>query len=162
YDMAMEMHDLQRFATDASNAFASLNRQTTEVATALGSRSDVPADVKTSFDAFNKDLTALAPKLGAQAGFGRGGGGGGGGRGGPNENVLAKIGQAKNGFSGGMLPAEPTTRAYNESKTQLPKAIADLNAAIAKASALGAQLAKYNLTLTAPLPVKAPEAAGTR
>src|SRR5207237_10144462 len=57
YEMEMEMHDLHRFATDASNAFASLNRQTTEVATAMGSRTDVPADVRASFDAYHKELT---------------------------------------------------------------------------------------------------------
>jgi len=47
-------------------------------------------------------------------------------------------------------------------KSQAPKAIADLNAAITKATTLSATLAKYNLTLTVPQPVKAIEAAPAR
>ena len=53
-------------------------------------------------------------------------------------------------------------RAYTEVKAQTPKAVADLNAAIAKATTLSATLAKYNLTLTVPEPVKAIEAAPAR
>ena len=63
FDMAMEMHALQPQITDASAAHASLTRQTSELATTIGGRSDIPADVKASFDAFNKELAALAPKL---------------------------------------------------------------------------------------------------
>ena len=58
-----------------------------------------------------------------------------------------------------MSPADPTVRAYTEVKAQTPKAIADLNAVIAKASTLASTLQKYNVTLTAPAPVKMPEAA---
>ena len=36
----------------------------------------------------------------------------------------------------GMSPADPTVRAYTEVKAQTPKAIADLNAVIAKATTL--------------------------
>ena len=53
-------------------------------------------------------------------------------------------------------------RAYNDIKAQAPKAVADLNATIAKAATLSAELAKYNVTLTVPPPVKAPEAAGPK
>ena len=86
-----------------------------------------------------------------------GGRGGGGGRG-NNESLTAKLGQAKNGLTAGMSPADPTVRAYTEVKAQTPRAIADLNAAIATAATLSTALAKYNVTLTAPAPVKAPEA----
>ena len=58
-----------------------------------------------------------------------------------------------------MSPADPTVRAYTEVKAQTPKAIADLNAAIAKAATLSTTLAKYNVTLTVPAPVKAPQVA---
>ena len=153
YDMAMEMHELQRRATEASTSFGTLNRETTTLATTIAGKSDVPADVKTSFEAFHKEVTALAPKLAAPAG-GRGFGGGGGGRGGPNESILAKVGQAKNGLMGGIWPTEQTMKAYNESKTEVPKAIADGNALFVKAAAMSATLAKYNLTLTAPTAVK--------
>ena len=58
----------------------------------------------------------------------------------------------------GMVPGENTSKAYTEVRAQTPRAIADLNAAIAKAQTLSASLAKYDLTLTVPPPVKAPEA----
>ncbi|HEV3140540.1 MAG TPA: hypothetical protein VGY57_08500, partial [Vicinamibacterales bacterium] len=83
YDMAMEMHALQPRLTDAGAAHASLTRQLNELTTTLAGRADVPADVKSSFDAFKADLAALATKLAAPAGRGFGGGGGGG-RGGAN------------------------------------------------------------------------------
>jgi hypothetical protein len=51
---------------------------------------------------------------------------------------------------GGMWPTDATMKAYNEAKTGTPKAIAEANALFAKAATLSTQLAKYNLTLTAP------------
>jgi hypothetical protein len=158
YDMAMEMHGLQPSVTDAAAAHATLTRQITELADTLSKRTDVPPDVKSSFDAFKGELAALAPKL-ALPPAGRGGGGGGRGA---NESLLAKLGQAKNGFTAGMPPGDQTTRAYTEVKAQTPKAIADLNAVIAKATTLSAALGRYNLTLTVPQPVKAPDATPAR
>ena len=67
---------------------------------------------------------------------------------------MTKLGQAKNGLMAGMSPTEQTLRAYNESKTDVPKAVADVNALLAKANALSSTLAKYNLLLTVPPPVK--------
>ena len=60
-------------------------------------------------------------------------------------------------LAGCMSVADPTVRAYTEVKAQTPRAITDLNAAIAKAAALSTTLAKYNVTLTAPAPVKMPD-----
>jgi photosystem II stability/assembly factor-like uncharacterized protein len=157
FDQAMEIHALQPRLIDAATAIGSLTRQMAELTTTLGTRGDVPADVKASFDAFNKELTTLAPKLTLP----QGGRGGGGGRGGASESLATKLGQAKNGLMAGMSPAEPTIRAYTEVKAQTPKAIADLNALIAKASALSTALAPFNLTLTVPTPVTPPTAAPT-
>jgi sortilin (neurotensin receptor 3) len=158
YDMAMEMHTLQPRVTEAGIAFGSLNRQVAELTTTAASRSDVPADVKGQLEAFKKELDGLAPRLAIPQG-GRGGGGGGRGN---NESLTGKVGQAKNGFMSGMVVGEQTLRAYTEVKSQAPKTIADLNAAIAKATTLSATLARYNLTLTVPQPVKAIEAAPAR
>src|SRR5262249_53556570 len=102
YDMAMEMHALQGRVSEASTAHASLTRQLNGLATALGTRNDVPADVKASFDAVKKDVDALATKLTTPQGRG---GGGGGGRG-NTESLPAKIGQAKNTLMGGMVVGE--------------------------------------------------------
>jgi hypothetical protein len=152
YDMAMEMHEQQRRATDLANAFGALNRQVTELAATIGARSDIPADVKSSFEAFHKEVTALAPRLAAPVAAGRGGGGGRGA--GAPDNVLTRLGTAKNGLMAGMWPTEQTMRAYNETKTQMPKAVADANAIFAKAATVGSELAKYNLLLTVPPPMK--------
>jgi hypothetical protein len=98
----------------------------------------------------SKEVTGLAPRLALPAG-GRGGGGGRG----NNESLAARLGQAKQGFMATMTPGEQTTTAYSQVKADLPKAVADLNAVIAKAAPLSASLAKYNLTLTVPEPIKA-------
>jgi photosystem II stability/assembly factor-like uncharacterized protein len=152
YDMAMELHELQKPLTDAVAAQQSLSRQATEIADAISKRTDVPADVKSQFESLQKDVTALAPRLSSPQGRG-------GGRGGDNPSVVARLGQAKNGLMGGMPVTEQTTRAYTEARTQTPKAIADLNAVIARASTVSTALARYNLTLTVPQPVKMPAAA---
>jgi len=145
------MHALQPRVNEAGAAHASLTRQVNELTTTLGSRSDVPAEVKTSVELLSKELASQAPKLTLPAG-GRGGGGGG--RGGANESLGAKLGQAKNGLMATMTPGEQTTTAYSSVKADLPKAIADLNATIAKAATLKETLAKFNLTLTVPEPIK--------
>jgi hypothetical protein len=161
FDMAMEMHEFQRVATDFSTAFRPLQTRTAELVKETADKKDLPADVKASFDAFNKELAALAPKFAAAAG-GRGGGGGGapaaaGAPGAPATppvvSILTRIGQAKNGLMGGMPPTEAATKAYADVKAQGPKAFADANALFAKAAALGTTLAKYNLKLEAPKPV---------
>jgi len=155
YDMAMEVHSWQPRINDAAAAHASLTRQVNELSTTAASRSDVPADVKSSIDSLKSDLAALAPKL-TPPPAGRGGGGGGGR--GANDTLLAKVGQAKSGLMAGMTPGEQTTRAYTEVKNQTPKTITDLNAAITKASALSGRLGPLNLTLTVPSPIAMPVA----
>jgi hypothetical protein len=152
YDMAMELHDLQKPLTDAVTAQQSLSRQVAEIADAMSKRSDVPADVKSQFESLQKDVTALAPRLSLPQGRG-------GGRAADSPSVVARIGQAKNGLMGGMPVTEQTTRAYTEARTQAPKAMADLNAIIARASTVSTALARYSLTLTVPQPVKIPAAA---
>ena len=151
FDMAMEVHGMQPGITEAATAHGALTRQITELGATIDARSDIPPDVKTAFDAFRKELAALAPKLTLPQG-GRGGGG----RGGAPESLVTKVGQAKNGLMAGMSVGDQTVRAYTEVKAQAPKAIADLNAAIAKTATLSGTLAKYNLMLTVPAPIKVP------
>jgi photosystem II stability/assembly factor-like uncharacterized protein len=161
FDMAMEMHDLQKRATEVQTALRPLNTRMAELTKEIGSRSDVPADVKATFEAFNKDLAAFAPKF-APAAFGRGGGAGPAGpatppgqpAGPPTVNLFTRLGQAQNGLMATMPVSEQTTKAYAEAKAQVPKAILDANALFARAGALSTALAPYKLTLTAPPPVK--------
>ena len=163
FDMAMEMHDLQKRATDVQSALRPLNTRMAELAKEIAGRTDLPADVKAAFEAFNKDLTAFAPKF-APAAFGRGGGAGpaaapaaaqaGQPATPPPVNLLTRIGQAKNGLMATMPVTEQTTKAYTEAKAQVPKAILEANALFARAATLSTTLAPYKLTLTAPQPVK--------
>ena len=96
----------------------------------------------------------MTPKLPvAAAGGGRGGGGGGGRGGDEPPTVVGKIGQAKNGMSGGMWPTSITMKAYTDAKTDAPKVLSDANALFAKAAAVSTSLAKHNLKLEAPKPV---------
>ena len=182
YDMAMEMHELQRVANDFSGALTPLNTRMGEIGKEIASRNDIPADVKASVEGFTKELAAVVPKF-AAGGGGRGGGGGGGqpspaatagqagggaaaaaGQAGqaapvpPPVSVAARITQAKNGMMGGMWPTSLTTKAYDDAKALAPKAMAEANAVIAKAAALSATLAKHKVTLAAPAPIKLPAA----
>ena len=173
YNMAMEMHELQKRATEVQNALRPLNTRMTELAKEIAGRNDLPADVKATFEAFNKDLAAFAPKFAPAL---EGGvaeparqrrphpAGGPGRRTGhpapaapaatPVVNLVTRIGQAKNGLMATMPLTEQTTKAYSEAKTQVPKAIAEANALFARAAALSTALAPHKLTLTAPQPVK--------
>jgi hypothetical protein len=153
FDMAMEMHDLQKRTSEVSTALQPLNSRMGELAKEIDGRADLPADVKTSFQALNKELAALTPKFAAGTG-GRGGAAGGGVT--PTPSVAARIGQAKNGLMGGFWPTAQTMDAYNEARTGAPKAIAEANALFAKAGALSTTLAAHKLTLTAPKPVEVP------
>jgi hypothetical protein len=156
FDMAMEMHELQRRSIEVATGMGALNTRLSELAKEAGSKTEVPADLKTSVETLQKDVAALAPKLTLPAGGGRGfGGGGGGGRGGGSvDSLVARVAQAKTGLMGGMWPNEITMRAYTDAKTQLPKAITDANSLFARAATLSSALTKYSLTLTAPTPVK--------
>jgi photosystem II stability/assembly factor-like uncharacterized protein len=155
FDMALEMHELQKRTTEAVGGVASLNRQLTQISTDIASRSDIPADVKSSLDSLKADATSMAQKFPVAVAGGRGGGG----RGGPDTSVSGKVAQAKNGLSGGMWPTSITMKAYSDAKTEAPKALSDANALFAKAAALGTTLSKFNVTLTAPKPVDAAAAA---
>ena len=152
YDMGMEMHELQKRTTDAAVGVASLNRQIAQLSSEVAAKTDLPADVKTAFESLKTDVAAMAPKLPVPAGGG-GRGGGGGGRGGADPTIVGKIGQAKNGVSGGLWPTSITMKAYTEAKADAPKALTDANALFARAAAVSASLAKFNLKLDPPKPV---------
>jgi photosystem II stability/assembly factor-like uncharacterized protein len=151
FDMAVEMHELQRRVTDVANSLAPVSRQLPEVARTVAGRTDLPADVKSSFESFNKELTALMTRLASAAGGGRGGGG----RGAPDpNNPFVRLGQAKNGLMAGMPATSMTLQAYNDAKAQVPKALTDAQALLGKAQAMSTVLATHNITLTVPAPSK--------
>ena len=150
YDMAIELHDMQRRANGVISSIAPVRRQMPEVMKQVASKSDIPADVKAQAEAFNKELTQMMTTLVPQ-GRGRGGGGGGG-----TPSPIARIAQAKNGMMGGMWPTETTMNAYKEAKNGLPGAITGINEMLKKAQVLSSALARHAITLSVPAP--APEA----
>ena len=147
FDMAMEMHDLQRRGAAVANTLVPISRQMPAIAKAVESRTDLPADVKAAVDAFNKELSAAMVRFAALAGGGGRGGGAGGRGGAAPENPLARIGQAKQGLMAGMSPTEQTTRAYASAKAEAPKIYADAATLVTKARDLSATLANYNIML---------------
>ena len=114
FDMAMEMHELQKRTTEAAGGVASLNRQLTQLSTDVGARTDVPADVKSQLDSLNRRDGDGGEAAGRRRRR-RARGGGGGGRGG-DTTIVGKIGQAKNGLSGGMWPTSITMKAYSDAE----------------------------------------------
>jgi photosystem II stability/assembly factor-like uncharacterized protein len=155
YDMAMELHTLQRRANDLIATVSPLNTRMAGVAKEVSAKTDIPADVKSQVEALTKEVAALATKLVPQGG-GRGGGGGG--RGGADPSPVARAGQAKNGLMAGMWPTQATLAAYNEAKTGIPALFNDATALLTRAQALSATLAKHGVTLTVPAPPKSTEA----
>jgi hypothetical protein len=145
YDMAVEMHDLQRRTTAVAGVLQPFNNHVTEVSKAVAAKTDLPADVKASFEAVQKEVAAMVTQFVVQGG-GRGGRGGGGAAPGP----VARAAIAKNGMMGGMWPTRLTMDAYTDAKAGVPKAIADANALLAKAVGVSAALSKHGITLTVP------------
>jgi photosystem II stability/assembly factor-like uncharacterized protein len=150
FDMAMELHELQRRANEVAAGIGPLNTRLSELSKEAASKSDLPADLKASVDTLQKDVAELAPKLAMRLFGGRGGGRGGG----AADSLVARLAQAKTVLMGGMWPNEASMRAYTDSKAQLPKAIADANVLFTRAATLGSALSRHSLTLTAPTPIK--------
>ena len=148
FDMAMDLHELQRRVADVNSAITALNRQMPDVSKAMASRTDLPADLKTSFDAVDEELLELTAKLAPPAG-GRFGGGG---RSGTPDTAMARLAQAKNGLMGGMPATAQTQESYKRARIEVPKAIEEANAVLAKVQLLSTVLARHNITLTVPAP----------
>ena len=144
FDMAMELHDLQRRANGVISSIVPVQRQLPEVMKQVASKADLPADVKAQAEAFQKELTGMMTSLVPQ-GRGRGGRGGGG-----TPSPIARAAQAKNGMMGGMWPTQTTMNAYNEAKSGFPGAVKQINDMLKKAQALSAALSKHGITLNVP------------
>jgi len=73
----------------------------------------------------------------------------------PDPSLVGKVGTLKNQImSIWEMPSDSYLRQYADLKTSVPKAISDANAFFLKAMTLSQALSKYNLTLTAPVPIK--------
>jgi photosystem II stability/assembly factor-like uncharacterized protein len=163
YDTVMELHDLQRRASEMTNTLGPLYTNMLEVAGKLGGMSTVPAAVKTQFDTANKEFDGIRVKFGVPPTLGggaAGGGGGGGGRGGgppPNPaDLAAMVGTVKSQIlMFHDVPSDTLVKRAADLRVSLPKAIAEANAFIlTKAMPLSQTLKKYDVALTVPSPVK--------
>ena len=155
YDIVMDLHQLQVRGTAAASALTPLFPQMTELAEKIGGMSNVPDAVKTQFAAVQKEFDAVRAKFGvppAAGGGGFGGRGGGGGGGAANAaNVLGRAGTIKGRIMSFYdMPSDALMAQYADVRISLPRAVTEVNAFLAKATALSQALAKYGVTLTVP------------
>lgn len=166
FEVANELHELQRRATPVVAPLTSLIQQMPDVARRVAS-SNAPAAVKSQFDAFRRDLLAAGAKFGVQepdtsdaaggrGGGGRGGrGGGGGGRGGggaaDNQNVFGRAAAVKGAIQAiWEVPSAAMMRQADQVRAELPRAVTEANAVIGRASAVSQALRAHNITLEVP------------
>jgi len=153
FDMAMDVHQLQQQSTAMAAALQSLY---TQLSSAKAKIDAGPADVKAASAAFMKDFDAVRVKFGVPAPTPvQGGGGRGGGAPLDPANVAGRVAQAKSSMLAfSEMPSGSVMAQYTDVKSALPKAMAEGNAVIAKASSLAATLKKVDVTLTVPAPIK--------
>jgi hypothetical protein len=161
FEIAMDLHDLQRRGDQMAGALNPFYAQMTDAASKIGAASNVPSAVKAQFDMLNKDFDAVRVKFGvpqgAGGGGGRGGGGGGGrGGGGPSpENLAGRVAALKTQILAFWeLPGDALLKQYGDLKIALPKAMAETNALLVRATSVSQALKKYDIALTVPAPVK--------
>ncbi len=153
YDIVMDLHQLQVRGTAAANALMPMHTQMTDLGAKLPGMANVPDAVKTQFAAVQKELDAVRVKFGvpptAAAGGGRGGFGGGGG--GESPNVLGRAGQVKGRIMSFYdMPSDALMAQYADVRIALPRAVAEVNTFLGRATALSQALAKSGVTLTVP------------
>jgi hypothetical protein len=172
-EIVMDLHELQRRGTEVGGRLNLMHPDIASIAARLPSMTNVPAAVKTQFDAFNREYEAVRVKFGVPAGDGGGGGGrggrgggggrggrgggggGGGGRGGGGgggaDNILGRTGSIKNAIQNlWENPSDAMVSQYNEVRGALPRAISEANAVITRAGSVSTALRRYDLILTVP------------
>ncbi|MCI0433729.1 MAG: hypothetical protein L0271_08765 [Gemmatimonadetes bacterium] len=147
-----DLHETQRAAAPVVSALNALHPQMADIAEKIGNRNDVPADVRSQFQALNGDYETVRVLLGVPTppqGGGRGGGGGFGGGGSVDPaNVLASAIALKSSIMAFWEPpGRALVRQYEDVVPRLSRAITDATAILARASAMTSTLARYDLTL---------------
>ncbi len=128
-DIVTDLHDMQRRGTQAASALAGMGTQMTDIAGKIKDMNNVPAAVKTQFDALNKEFESVRSKLGSPFGaIGGGRGGAGGGRAGGGAGPAGAVGgrgQAAGRAGGGgaaQAAAEPAAPEANANAEAAPGA----------------------------------------
>lgn len=156
YDIVMDLHTLQGRGVEAANALTPLYVQMTDLAGKISGMTNVLEAVKTQFAAAQKEFDTVRAKFGVPAGPGAAGGRGGG-FGAPtsNTNVLGRAGSVKGRIMAFHdMPSDAIMREYADVRIALPRAVTEVNAFLAKATALSQALAKFDVTLTVPPAIK--------
>jgi hypothetical protein len=156
FDIVMDLHQMQGRAVEAARPLMPFHTQMTEIAGKLDGMANVPADVKAQFTAVQKEWDTVRMKFGVPPPVAAGGGGGRGGGPPPNPaDVVSRTGTVKGQIMSFYdLPSASLMTQYGDVRLALPKAITELNAFLAKATALSQALAKHGVTLTVPPPAK--------
>jgi hypothetical protein len=143
---AMELHTAQQAGTDLAAKLNTLNAEVRKAKAKLDSMPGASAEVKTQFDAFQKEFDAFKPKLGVGVpafGGGFGGGGFGGGPAAANAvpNALAAVAGAKGNLIGEwVMPSEGQTKQATQALQSLNAAMTEGQAVLVKARAVAGAL----------------------
>jgi photosystem II stability/assembly factor-like uncharacterized protein len=153
YDMAMDLHDMQRRTRAMATALGQVQTQMTELS---DKAAGLPAAMKTQFDAASKELETVRLKfvtiVQVPAGGGRGGGRGGGP---PANDVTSRVSALKTLLMAFQdNPSDTVVRRYNDLKGEVPRVMQEGNAFLMRAMTLSQTLKKHDLTLTVPAPIK--------
>ena len=157
YDIVMDLHQMQTRGVEAARAVMPLHTQMTDLAGKISGMANVPDAVKTQFAAVQKEWDTVRVKFGVPPAIGAPGGGRGGGGGAPanSPDVVGKAGNVKGQIMSFYdMPSTSLMNQYADVRLTLPKAIVELNAFLARATALSQALAKNGVTLTVPPAVK--------
>jgi hypothetical protein len=147
FDIAKELHGMHATADQAAFALVDAYDQLAPARAAMRDSSKAPAAARTSWRTFSMQLDSLRTRFGVA-----GGGFGGGGFGAPN--VRNKVSQLKQSvLAATAVPTEQQMRQLREVRDELPKAVAEVNALLAKLPALWAELAQAGIYPAAPKPV---------
>jgi photosystem II stability/assembly factor-like uncharacterized protein len=149
-DVVLDLHDLQRRGMKTASGLNAIYAQMSAVSQKVKDNTAMPADMKAQFATFSKDFDSLRVKFGVPTNVAQGGRGGGGGRGGAANpaNVLGRTGTVKSQIMGiWESPSPAMVKQYASVKRDLPKAISEADAFIARARAMSATLKKYDVTL---------------
>jgi photosystem II stability/assembly factor-like uncharacterized protein len=152
-DIVSDLHEMQKRTAPTAAALFTMVPQFRAIDTALATRSDVPAAVKTQFAALKRQFESLAPKFGVQTAQPAPAAGAGGGRGGAgvDTSTYGRLGSLKGQIAGiWETPSESLQRQYADLRLGVPRLMTEANTFMTAARSASAALTKYNLTLTVP------------
>jgi hypothetical protein len=147
YDALRELQVVGSRVQHASDAVRKANDQLTQIKAALTDTSAIPAPIKATLDSLTKALEPLKKKFGIGLDFSS-----------PDfdfnefrKNLGFRVGSVSGGIDGATAPAsEDETRQLGEIKKDIPGAIAEVNAFLARLPAFYKQLADAGLYPVAP------------